>query len=115
MARTDMQWRNTLFAMLFVAEASLLLSTTPASSRLPRTLTSIFPVLGQPPFLQIRFLHRIFTSLTQLAGIWVVRPNEERIMAEVQSVVQRLHLEGEQCLVVWLLSFPPCKYRMCMC
>lgn len=94
----DKQWRNTLFALLFLAESSLLFSTSPVSTAVPPVLASVLPVLAQPPFLQIRFLHRVFTGLsigiTQLAGIWVERPNEDRIMAELQSVVQQLHLEG---------------------
>ena len=97
--RTDDQWRNTLFACLFVAEGSLLLSNTPLAAALPPILSPILPSIAtQPPFLQIRFLHRVFTSLsiglTQLAGVWVDRPNEERILAEVQSAIHSLQLEG---------------------
>ena len=90
----------TLFACLFATEMSLLLSSSSISSFFPPALQPVLPsILAQPAFLQIRFLHRVITSLsiglTQLAGIWVDKPSEERIMAELQSVVNALQLEGQ--------------------
>lgn len=97
-AHAHIQWRNTLFAALLIAELGLITSTpisitsTPPSTLLPA-------IFHRPAFLQIRFLHRVFTSasigIAQLGGVWAPqRRTEAQAVNELVSALNGIEMEG---------------------
>lgn len=126
------QWRLTFLLLLLTAELLLVLSPTPPGNSsplfqlfpaLPTQLASFFSPIqavfnllialillparsffAKPQFLQVRTLHRLFTSLSigvsQLAGVWSANsPESERenqaLWAQVMAMSRGLQMEGE--------------------
>ncbi|WVW82306.1 hypothetical protein I302_104312 [Kwoniella bestiolae CBS 10118] len=101
-AREGSYWRHTLFIFLLLSELTLILSPTssqPFLARLPRLLHYAFPILDAPQFIQITFLHRLFTTISiainQLTSVWCPSPPpREAELEKVLGMLRQLEMES---------------------
>ncbi|WRT64152.1 uncharacterized protein IL334_001081 [Kwoniella shivajii] len=124
-AKEGAYWRHTLFCGLLISEMTLILS--PSSSllsssvtfrRIPSMFFRLFPILSSPQFIQIAFLHRLFTTfsiaINQLTSVWFPSPpSQEEEWGKVMSMLKNLEIEavtGFQSEVAPLMSTGQPKY-----
>ncbi|WWC66262.1 uncharacterized protein I206_100163 [Kwoniella pini CBS 10737] len=102
-AREGSYWRHTLFCLLLLSELHLILSSTsslPLFSSIPKVIDKIFPILSAPQFIQIAFLHRIFTTISiainQLTNVWYPSPTKttDEDWIKVVSMLRQLEMES---------------------
>ncbi|WWD09421.1 hypothetical protein V865_007545 [Kwoniella europaea PYCC6329] len=101
-ARDGSYWRHTLFIFLLISELTLILSPTssiPFLNPLPQLVKYLFPILSAPQFIQITFLHRLFTTLSiainQLTSVWCPSlPSEQEEMTKVLGMLRQLEMES---------------------
>nr|XP_018267300.1 uncharacterized protein I303_01285 [Kwoniella dejecticola CBS 10117]OBR89458.1 hypothetical protein I303_01285 [Kwoniella dejecticola CBS 10117] len=102
---SDKQWRHTFFCVLLLSELTLILSPTssfPISHRFARMFHKVFPILGAAPFMQIAFLHRLFTTISiainQLTSVWCPSPASSKTTQEewnkVIASLRQLEMES---------------------
>ncbi|WWC58733.1 uncharacterized protein I303_101277 [Kwoniella dejecticola CBS 10117] len=104
-AREGSYWRHTFFCVLLLSELTLILSPTssfPISHRFARMFHKVFPILGAAPFMQIAFLHRLFTTISiainQLTSVWCPSPASSKTTQEewnkVIASLRQLEMES---------------------
>ncbi|RSH90380.1 hypothetical protein EHS25_000985 [Saitozyma podzolica] len=100
-AREAAYWRNILFVLLLFLELTLLFSPAPLTSSLPLPINLLLLLVdrGRPQFLQIRLLHRVFTTLsialTQLASVWCPPPEDDAaVIDQLASLVRAVEAEA---------------------
>ncbi|WWC86250.1 uncharacterized protein L201_001123 [Kwoniella dendrophila CBS 6074] len=101
-AREGSYWRHTLFCVLLLLELNLILSSSSFSDVFGRSasiLGYIFRILKEPQFIQISFLHHIFTTISiainQLTSVWCPSPpSREDEWLKVLNMSKQLEMES---------------------